>query len=357
MDLPRMDNPPEPPAPLDLTPIPAAATLWQDTPPLYEHLRSRLASYAPNTQRALANDWRAWRIWCVKNLRTPFPATAADLVDYVMAHSPPLEMDERGTVSMDRDAVGPTIRCASTVQRWLASLSTLHRVADSPDPTRHEDVVAAKRTVLRGRNVPDQKAPLRWVDVEKALATLGDDNLRDIRAKALIAVAYSTLARRAELVDLQLEDVTFGDEGDGTVTLRTKGGHQAERYLAPEARVALEAWLTMAGIKYGAVFRRLEKHGGIGERTINSEEVARTFKRIAGMLDLDASRPPSRISGHSTRIGAAQDLTSAGAALPEIMVAGGWKSPQMPAHYARKLEPRQGAMQRWLAEARNRNTR
>jgi hypothetical protein len=117
----------------------------------------------------------------------------------------------------------------------------------------------------------------------------------------------------------------------------------AERYLAPEARAALEDWLTKADIRYGAVFRRLEKHGGIGERMINTEEVARTFKRIAGILDLDASRPLSRISGHSTRIGAAQDLTAAGAALPEIMVAGGWKSPQMPAHYARKLDARHDA--------------
>jgi site-specific recombinase XerD len=151
----------------------------------------------------LANDWRGWRISCVKNGRIPFPATPADLVDYVMAHSPPLELDELGTVSMNRDTDGPAVRSASTVQRWLASLSTLHRVADVPDPTRHEDVASAKRTVLRGRDLPDQKAPLRWADVEKALAALGDDNLRDLRAKALIAVAYSTLARRAELVPVR----------------------------------------------------------------------------------------------------------------------------------------------------------
>jgi len=80
--------------------------------------------------------------------------------------------------------------------------------------------------------------------------------------------------------------------------------------------------------------------------------VARTFKRIAAHLDLDPGRPVARISAHSTRIGAAQDLTAAGAALPEIMVAGGWKSPQVPAHYARKLDARQGAMQRWLKTAR-----
>ena len=42
--------------------------------------------------------------------------------------------------------------------------------------------------------------------------------------------------------------------------------------------------------------------------------------------------PVLRISAHSTRIGAAQDLTAAGAALPEIMVAGGWKNPPTPAN-------------------------
>jgi integrase len=186
------------------------------------------------------------------------------------------------------------------------------------------------------------------------LETLGDAP-QDLRAKAMIAVAYSTLARRAELIDICLEDITFGTEGDGTVTLRTKRGDQKERYLAPVARAALEAWLDFARINDGFVFRRLERHGRIGERTITPREVARTFKRIAGLIDVDSARPSSRISGHSTRIGAAQDLTAAGAALPEIMVAGGWKSPQMPAHYARKLDVQRGFMRRWVDNARKRD--
>ena len=336
-------------------PVPAGATLWEDQPELFARLRRRLASYAPNTQRALAADWRAWRAWCAANDRIPFPARPSDLVDYLLAHSPPPELDASGAVAMDREATGPKIRRASTVQRWLASLSTLHRIAEHADPTREQDVKAARRSLSRGRMAPDQKAPLRWADVEKALATLGNDPA-DLRAKAMIAVAYSTLARRAELIDIRIADITFGTESDGTVTLRTKGGDQKERYLASEARAALEAWLDFARINDGFVFRRLEQTGNIGERTITAREVARTFKRIAGMIDLDSARPQSRISGHSTRIGAAQDLTAAGAALPEIMIAGGWKSPQMPAHYARKLDARQGAMQRWLTVARKRGT-
>ena len=350
-----MEQSVQPPTLPDFSPVPAAATLWEDMPLIYRQLRTRLASYAPNTQRALASDWSAWRVWCATNGVSPFPAAPQALVDYVMAHSPPLELDDRGTVSMNPKATGPSIRRASTITRWLASLSTLHRIAEAPDPTRHADVAAAKRTNLRGRDVPDQKAPLRWMDVLRALEVLGTDELRDVRARALIAVAYSTLARRAELVALQIENITFSENGDGSVTLQTKGGGQSERYLAPEARQALELWLDRAEIYSGTVFRRLEKNNIVGARGINTAEVARTFKRIAGLIELDSARPASRISGHSTRIGAAQDLTVAGAALPEIMIAGGWKSPQMPAHYARKLDVQQGAMRRLIDNARRRD--
>lgn len=332
-----------------------AATLWQDESDLFAKLKRRLVSYSPNTQRALAADWRAWRNWCATNDRAAFPASPADVIAYVLAHSPPLQLTATGELVMDLEARTQTVRRASTVVRWLASLSTLHRIANAADPTRDEDVRATRRAVTRGRNTPEQKAPLRWTDVDSALAKLGND-LRDLRAKALIAVAYSTLARRAELTALRVQDVTFSPEGDGTVTLITKGGEHKERYLAPEARNALEQWLSAAQIESGPIFRRLESNGHAGARAVTSAEVARTFKRIATLIGLDRTRPIARISAHSTRIGAAQDLTAAGAALPEIMIAGGWKSPQMPAHYARKLDTRRGAMRRWLDAARKGNT-
>jgi integrase len=333
-------------------PTSVAAIVWQDEPKLFARLRNRLTSYAPNTQRALASDWRTWRRWCEDRAVRAFPAAPQALVDYLLAHSPPLEADAAGAISVTSTAEGLAVRRASTVQRWLGSLSILHRIADVPDPTRSEDVKACRRTITRGRAIPEQKAALRWAHVERALESLGSSP-RDLRAKALITVGYSTLARRAELVDLRIEDLSSSDDGDGTATLRTKGGNVEERYLAPEACKALQAWIKRTGIKEGPVFRRLERNGQVGERTINTAEVARTFKRIATMIGLDPSSVAS-ISAHSTRIGAAQDLTAAGAALPEIMVAGGWKSPQMPTHYARKLTPRQGAMRRWIETVRKR---
>jgi len=324
------------------SPVPFAATIWEDQPDLFAQLRRRLASFAPNTQRALASDWKVWRVWCLQNDRIHFPASPADVSDFALAHSPPLYTDQTGAVTMDPEATGPQIRRATTVQRWLASLATLHRIANAPDPTTSEDVKAARRLLSRGRGNASQRAPLHWKDVQAALSALGDSP-RDLRAKAMISVAYSTMARRAELVGIRVEDISPGIDGDGTVTLRTKGGAIQERYLAREARSAVEEWRQAMKIKKGPVFLAIERDGLIGAKPITSAEVARTFKRIAKLIGLDAVAA-GNISGHSTRIGAAQDLTQAGAALPEIMAAGGWRSPGMPARYARKLDARNGAM-------------
>lgn len=57
--------------------------------------------------------------------------------------------------------------------------------------------------------------------------------------------------------------------------------------------------------------------------------------------DVEAGRG---FSGHSGRVGAAQDLTAAGIDLPEIMLAGGWRTPAMPARYSEKLATKRGGM-------------
>jgi hypothetical protein len=41
-----------------------------------------------------------WRAWCAANNRESFPAKPKDLIDYILIHSPSLERDATGTVSM-----------------------------------------------------------------------------------------------------------------------------------------------------------------------------------------------------------------------------------------------------------------
>ena len=54
-----------------------------------------------------------------------------------------------------------------------------------------------------------------------------------------------------------------------------------------------------------------------------------------------------RYSGHSPRIGMAQDLARDDTELPSMMQAGRWKSPEMPARYIRKVTAAKGPVARW----------
>ena len=68
-------------------------------------------------------------------------------------------------------------------------------------------------------------------------------------------------------------------------------------------------------------------------------EVTRIIKKMATAAGLD----PVGLSGHSTRVGGAQDMVGAGLDVGEVMVAGGWKTATMVARYSERLVARRGA--------------
>ena len=52
-------------------------------------------------------------------------------------------------------------------------------------------------------------------------------------------------------------------------------------------------------------------------------------------------------TGHSGRVGMAQDLAASGVELPELMTAGRWKSSRMPARYTERQTAGRGAVARY----------
>ena len=52
------------------------------------------------------------------------------------------------------------------------------------------------------------------------------------------------------------------------------------------------------------------------------------------------------LSGHSTRVGATQDMIGAGIELPAILLAGRWKSTAMVSRYGARLQARQNGAAR-----------
>ena len=99
----------------------------------------------------------------------------------------------------------------------------------------------------------------------------------------------------------------------------------------------------MAFVHSGRLFRSLAR-GALGLR-LDASQVPRIFKAMARDAGL-AEQVVETISGHSTRVGAAQDMVASGIGIAAIRQAGRWKTPSMVHRYGeRLLARRSGAAQ------------
>jgi integrase len=164
----------------------------------------------------------------------------------------------------------------------------------------------------------------------------------------LLCAAYETLARRGEIVALEVRDIDFHPDGTGQALIRRgktdSEGQGQVAYLSRETVRWLKVWLKHAEIIEGAVFRRLVGQSQIAG-PLNSGSIAPIFKRVAQWIGMPA-RFVYQVSGHSTRVGATQDLAALDIDLAAITQAGGWNSTRMPLQYAEKIVASRSAMAR-----------
>ncbi|MCJ2086022.1 site-specific integrase [Methylobacterium sp. E-005] len=261
-----------------------------------------------------------------------------------------------------------TTKSRATVERYRSSIAALHRAAGLQNPCADEIVRLAIKRMNRSKGRRQKQAePLNRGSIERMLdvKTTGrlhrrilegapETPLIALRNVALIAVAYDTLLRRSELVSLYIGDLQKGVEGSGTVLVRRskadQEGEGAIKYLAPDTMAHVDAWLAAARLESGPLFRPLTKGGQVGAAALGSGEVARVFRDLAVTAGLKLPRLPS---GHSTRVGATQDMFAAGFELLEVMQAGSWRTPAMPARYGERLRAQRGAARK-LATLQNR---
>jgi integrase len=198
----------------------------------------------------------------------------------------------------------------------------------------------------------DQAHPLGWKEIKEFIDSAGQ-GLRADRERAILCVAYETLARRGELVALDVKDIDLHPDGTGQALIR-RGKTDAEgqgrvAYLSRETVRSLKIWLEHAGISEGAVFRRLIGQNQVGRR-LNAGSIAPIFKRVAQWIGMP-ERFVGHVSGHSTRVGATQDLAALDIDLAAITQAGGWKSTRMPLQYAEKISAARSGMARAAKES------
>jgi integrase len=301
-------------------------------------------SVAPSTLRALRTDVRRWTTWSAAAKVSSLPARPQDLAAFVDARS--------------------SQWTPATLRRVLASIARVHRVLGLADPTKDEEVRVALKGVMRrraeaGQGRQRQAAGLTERALDAILTGLGD-RLIDLRDRALLLVGRDLLARRSELVALRVADLAPADDGGATVLIgRSKTDQEGQgtyRYLGPESHVAVRAWLDAAGLTDGPLFRSVHMTGRVGAKLheSNVNDILKKLARRAGPALKRRGVDPEGISGHSCRVGMAQDLVAAGFDVAAIMQAGRWKSSAMVARYTERLLVAQGAVAQYHARGRAR---
>lgn len=295
-------------------------------------------AHSPATRRAYKASWRVFEEWARGHGFEALPAAPEAIAAYLAeragagASGSTLAM-ARAAIRYHHETSGLTNPCASPGVRWV--LRGLNRRAASQGrrPTQATGLTAEGLAAIRAT------ATRPRVGRGGHRETAASAEKRGAVDIALASVMRDAMLRRSEAAALRWGDVEFRSDGTARVTIRrSKGdqdGHGVVQFVGPLAAEALAAIRPEQVSAVGRVF------GLRTGRSISSRLAA--MARAAGLA--------GAFSGHSPRVGMAQDLAAACTELPALMVAGRWKSSRMPAHYASAEFAGRGAVARYYGTA------
>ena len=288
----------------------------------------RLSALSKSTRRSYTIKWQKYLAWC--NGRNPHDDETLALYA--------THLFEKGLAP-------------GSIDTYVAAVRSDYRLRTGErlrTPKTNEVMSGIKREG-RDRGTGQRDAVL-WEDVSiiaRDLERLG--TIYGLQTGLFLRLCSGSLLRVSEALVLTVED--FGDK---TVIIRHSKTDQEGRgevvYICKETQKALARYLERAEIKTGPIWLKVTRNpnqflvDNEGKRKpIGYDGIRYRIKKAAR----DSGYNDVKISTHSLRIGSAISLTRAGASLVDIQVAGRWKSPSMPAYYARGETAKNGAVARY----------
>src|ERR1019366_9034828 len=206
-------------------------------------------AYSANTLRAQKADGAIFQAFCESRGGPYLPADPKTIRAFIE----------------DRMGAG---KKPATIKRYVATIARAHIAAGLLNPCSSEAVRLGLKKMGRETSArQDQAHPLGWRDIKEFIESAGE-GLRADRERAMLCVSYETLARRGELVALEVKDLDFHPDGTGLAIIRRgktdSEGQGRVAYLSRETVRWLKIWLEQAQIREGAIFRRLIGQNQIG---------------------------------------------------------------------------------------------
>ncbi|WP_437580594.1 integrase [Sorangium sp. So ce887] len=206
------------------------------------------AELPENTRRLYGAQWRQFVAWCAARRSLPLPARPRLVVLYL--------------ASLAQERLAP-----STIKAAGQAIAKAHELSGQAPPTSSPIVIAwRRRLVAGGAHEQRQAVPLTAEQIRQISASM-DDDLVDLRDRALLLVGYAARLRRADLVRLNVADVRFAaDELELVVPARRillpRGCHP----ITCPVR-AVRAWLDAAALPaHGPLFVGINRWDQLGDR-------------------------------------------------------------------------------------------
>ena len=281
------------------------------------------AARSPQTRRAYASQWAAWGAWCASRGACPLPAAPVELAAYLAERA---QSVSTATVRMAKGEPSPVTDDVIEVMRGLAASKATERGRGQARAITRDDfaVILARagepRKLGRGMETAETAAERAQID------------------RAIAGVLFHAGLRRSEAASLRWGDVEPAASIPGALTIRVRtsktnrDGEATDVRLAKNgAAAALTALRPANAAPEALVFRGL-----------NGQSIGRRFAAAAKSAGVEG------VTAHSGRVGLASELTAAGASTTETMLAGGWKTARMVAHYSAGASAERGAVAKYL---------
>jgi site-specific recombinase XerD len=264
----------------------------------------RLAPKTANSMRAYTADLRDFEAYCQANGVAPVPAAPATIARYVV------DLDHRGYKP-------------STILRRRASISKAHQIAGERLSDEGASLIRPLLGTLRQQlKYPATKAEVDVTTLRRLLRATPPRSAAGARDRVMLLLGFAGGLRTRELVALDISNISVTDErlrirlpssagvwhSGGVVTIP-----RGERAATCPVR-AVRAWYAISGIRWGPLFRPIDRHGRVRATRLTDRAVALVIKRAARRAGLD----PARYAGHSLRAGFVTAALAGGA--PERII-------------------------------------
>lgn len=255
---------------------------------------------ADSTRAIYARDWKGFTRWCTSHGLSNLPSSPEVVACYFTS----LAMKEYRV---------------TTIRRHCAAIAAAHREAGYPTPTSHPSIKELLHGITRKIGTPAKPVDaLLSEDIKQIIGAMPNTFL-GTRDKAIILIGFAGAFRRSEIVGMNVDNLSYRDEGLVILLARSKTDQRGEGRLVgiPYGKnpntcpiVALQKWLEVSGISEGAIFRGLDKHDHFVSRRLSIRSMGNVIKRAARSAGFD----PEKYSGHSLRSGHCTQASRSGVA-------------------------------------------